>query len=787
MVFVEGVLRKTARKGGPFMSTLFAVTFFAFTHYAALALCALLSYVIGRTLTMRWEYHSAWEKAVFCTSLGLGVIAYLVFILSILHWLYAWIVLGILTLIAIFCFPAWRELWRQFARFWMGRRSPNFWLLGGFASAVVLLPLFILPLYPPTTWDSTMYHLMLAKTYVQNHELTFTPYIRFSLFPQIIQMLFTLMLMVYDDVMAQLTQFLMMVLVAIALYAWGLRLFTARVGLWSAALWLGTPLVIWLSASAYIDLGLTLFVLLGTYAFYCWWNSKDNKWLILTAAFCGMAAASKYTGLFFMAIYGLIAAIYLLRRRQFIEIFLFASVAFIIAAPWYLRSYYYSGNPFLPYFSEIFGHGYMSPEEIQGMLHEQRSHGVNRTFGNLLLLPWHLAFNQQLFHTEAPLNPVYFLVAPLLIIGALKNHHIRWLSTVAVAYLLFWFFSFQISRYLLPILPMLSLAAMATVDHLIGDRIRRHALQVLLVIGATFALLFPGWAYALYRIDRNGLPPATTEQRDAFLSRVHLPYEAISYLNRLHGNDYVLYVLYAEDMAYFVNGFFLGDWFGPARYSRVLSKFSSGAALYDELKAMGVDYFLYTTHRYRTPLPDDASFHSYFRLIYAKPYIQLYELAKEGVQYQRVLSPNLLRNPSFEQLQGDGQPLGWEKIGDPAVKIVPGQGVVVEGTEQYFFTQSVPIHPGRFYLLKASMKSEGKLSYGRLHINWRDSQGNLIQVHIQDEKVGTEWEQFNMVVKAPEEATTAWVVADAFGDSVVWFDDFSLQEVNYTTSAPKED
>jgi 4-amino-4-deoxy-L-arabinose transferase-like glycosyltransferase len=763
------------------MSTLLAVTFFSFIHYAALALFVLLSYVIGRTLTMRWEYHSFWEKVVFCASLGLGFVAYLVFILGILRWLYTWIVLVFLTLIAVFCFSAWRELWKQFARLWMRCCSSHFWLLGGFASAAVLLPFFILPLYPPTTWDSTMYHLAHAKIYVQNHALTFTPYIRYSLFPQIIEMLFTLMLMVYDDVMAQLTQFLMMVLVAIALYAWGLRFFTARVGLWSAALWLGTPLVIWLSASAYIDIGLTLFVLLGTYAFYCWQNSGDNKWLILTAVFCGLAAASKYTGLFFVAIYSLIAAIYLLRRRQFMEIFLFAGVTFIIAVPWYLRGYYYSGNPFLPYFSEIFGHGYMSPEDIHGILDEQRSHGINRTFGNLLLLPWHLAFNQWLFDTPAPLGFGISLAIPLLIIGILKNYHVRQLSVIAVAYLLFWFFSFQMSRFLLPILPMLSLAAMAIVDHLIGDRIRGcYALQILLIIGPTFALLFPGWAYALYIISQNGLPPVTAEQRDAFLSRMLLPYEAISHLNTLHGNDYVLYVLYAENMAYFVNGFFLGDWIGPARYSRVLSKFSSGAALYDELKAMNVDYFLYTTHRYRTPLPDDADFHRYFRLIYAKPYVQLYELAKKGVQYQRILSPNLLLNPSFEQLQGDGQPLGWEKVGEPSIKIVPERGVVVEGTEQYFFTQGVPIHPGLFYLLNASMKSDGKLSYGRMHINWRDSQGNLIQVDIQDEKVSAEWEQFSMVVKAPKEATTAWVVADAFGDSVVWFDDFSLHEVSYT-------
>lgn len=771
----------------PWVSAFFNVALFALAHYAALAVFALLGYAIGRMLTMRCEYHSAWERAVFCTSLGLGVIACIVFILALLHWLYAWIVLGILTLIAIFCVPAWRELGRQLVKFWVERRPKKFWLLGGFASLAVLLPIFILALYPPTTWDSTMYHLALAKIYAQNHELSFTPYIRFSLFPQVIQMLFTLMLMVYDDVMAQLTQFLMMVLTAIGLYAWGLRLFAPRVGLWAAALWLGTPLVVWLSASAYIDLGLALFLLLGTYAFYCWWNSQDSKWLILSAAFFGLAAASKYTGLLFLVVYGFMAAVYLLRKRKFAEISLFAVVVLLIAAPWYLRSYYYSGNPFLPYFSEIFGHGYMSPDEIQGLLDEQRSHGIDRTLSNLLLLPWHLAFNQQPFSPEAPLNPLYFLAIPLLIIGVLKNPHVRWLLAIAAAYLLFWFLSFQILRYLLPILPMLILAITATFDQLAEKiKIRRHAVQAVLVIAVMAVFIFPGWTYALYKIERYGPLPATTEQRDAFLSQVHLPYEAIRYLNKLRGRDNVVYVLYAENMAYFVDGVFLGDWLGPARYSRVLGKLASGTALYDELRAIGADYFLYTTHRYRAPLPDDPSFYSHFRLIYARPYVQLFELAKEGVQYQRVLGSELLHNPGFEQLQ-EGQPLDWERIKDPALKSVPGRGIVAQGEAQRFYLQGVPIHASRFYLLTASMKSEEKPSgYGRLHINWRDSQGNLIRVDIEDVKVEEEWKRFSMVIQAPEGAAKAWVLADTYGDSVVWFDNFSLREVNYTTSTFKD-
>jgi hypothetical protein len=53
---------------------------FALTHYAAAGLLALLAYVFGRRLTFGVRYNSVLEQVSYSTALGLGLIAYLVFL-----------------------------------------------------------------------------------------------------------------------------------------------------------------------------------------------------------------------------------------------------------------------------------------------------------------------------------------------------------------------------------------------------------------------------------------------------------------------------------------------------------------------------------------------------------------------------------------------------------------------------------------------------------------------------------------------------------------------------------
>jgi 4-amino-4-deoxy-L-arabinose transferase-like glycosyltransferase len=245
-------------------------------------------------------------------------------------------------------------------------------------------------------------------------------------------MLFSLMLLLYDDISAQFVQFLMMWVVAIALYAWGQRAFRREVGLWSGVLWLSNPLVLWLGASAYIDLGLTMFVVLAAYSFFNWYQSRSASWLVLSALFFGFAAGSKYLALFPLAVFGLFLLYWAAKERRFREVIAFTIIVAAVASPWYIRNLYYTGNPVWPYFGPKFGYGIWSAEDLKGQLQEQTSYGAGKTLIALIMLPWNVVFHGALFHADLSISPAYSLALPLYVIGAWRNKYLRAVLLVAV-------------------------------------------------------------------------------------------------------------------------------------------------------------------------------------------------------------------------------------------------------------------------------------------------------------------------------------------------------------------
>ncbi len=141
------------------------------------------------------------------------------------------------------------------------------------------------------------------------------------------------------------------------------------------------------------------------------------------------------------------------------------------------------------------------------------------------------------------------------------------------------------------------------------------------------ACFLPGWLYAGYRIQRQGPPPLTKEGREAYLSHRLPSYPALSFLNRELGRDYTVWALHAENMAYFAEGRFLGDWVGPASFQRVLGASRDAGSLHRELRGLGATHLLIPDRRELTPpLPDDAAFRRWFRPVYQDPGARLYAL-----------------------------------------------------------------------------------------------------------------------------------------------------------------
>lgn len=600
------------------------VSFLILAHYFALTLTATLAYLIGRRLTAHIKYQTKLEAICFSLGLGLGAIAYLIAILGLLKLLYTGVLAVALTLSAMLCWPIWRKWPQQLRGYsWRGlwQRWPIMICLG------VALPLLLLPLYPPIAWDSIAQHLAAAKIFAQQHALIFTPYLRYPVFPQTNQMLFVGALLCYDDLLAQLIELLVLAILLATLIAFGKRHLSARAGWWGAALLLSSPLVIWVSSAAYVDTALMLYVFLSVYAFWNWSVAREQAWLVLAGVLMGLAIGTKYPALFFLLILVIIACVVSRGRERWRSPFIFGGYALLIASLWLARNFYHTRNPLFPFYYEIFapffGYGEWRPEYLGDLLSNPSTRGVERSLIGLLSLPWKLTFDGSAFEAEAQISPFYLVFLPITMIAAFRHRYARYLFALAVSYTLFWWANYQIVRYLLPALPFFCLATATALDLACQQLIRRRSFTVL----GCALLIYPGWVYAARSVQYRGLIPANTIQRDDFISRSLPTYPMYQFLNRMNGRDYTVYSLYDENLFYFADGQLKGDWFGPARFGRILERLHDSRALYDELTGLGANYFLINSQRVEVKLPEDEFFKQHFRPVFKITKAMLYELS----------------------------------------------------------------------------------------------------------------------------------------------------------------
>jgi hypothetical protein len=140
----------------------------------------------------------------------------------------------------------------------------------------------------------------------------------------------------------------------------------------------------------------------------------------------------------------------------------------------------------------------------------------------------------------------------------------------------------------------------------------------------------PGWLYAGYKIRKQGPLPVTTTRREAYLARQLPLYPAIAFLNRARGRDFAVWALHAENMAYFADGRFLGDWFGPARFDAVLRGLRGPEDLHRRLRRLGADHLLVTARNGGLPFPEDGpgaeDFRRWFQPVYADPAARVFAL-----------------------------------------------------------------------------------------------------------------------------------------------------------------
>nr|HID58934.1 phospholipid carrier-dependent glycosyltransferase [Desulfobacterales bacterium] len=214
---------------------------------------------------------------------------------------------------------------------------------------------------PPISRDALIHHLAIPKLWLNHGGFYEIPWAEYSYYPMNIEVLYLVSLYFKNDIAPKFIHFVFGLGTGLLVFCYLKQRFDRIWGLLGMIIFITTPIVVWLSTSAYVDLGMTFFTTGSILSFTKWRGSGYGrlKWLIISSSFMGMALGTKYNALIVWFFLNLMIAYYYAKdtRRQLPALkygFVFFTITLLIASPWYIKNYLLTGNPFYPLFESFF-------------------------------------------------------------------------------------------------------------------------------------------------------------------------------------------------------------------------------------------------------------------------------------------------------------------------------------------------------------------------------------------------------------------------------------------------
>jgi hypothetical protein len=424
---------------------------------------------------------SASMEIVVNTALGAAVWSLIWFFLGVAHAYYGWaaivaVIVGIGAAVVAYVSRSpigYKE--RE------GASSADILLLVLSAVSVVLA--FIASLAPPTAKDTLLYHFAVPKAFVAQHSSAFVEG-NIASFLSLGTEMHTVWAMLLGGMVspraaetaAGVTMFLFFPLLLIAVFGWSRELGLSRT--WSmlaAAIVATIPTAYHVAASGYIDIALALFVTLAVYELARWWRYQESGSIVYIAIVLGAALSIKLTAVVIVAAF---AVVVLLRARnaaagtgRVVATGLGALLlAGAIASPWYVRNWVATGSPLFPFYMSIWpGKATGWDVERSNLFRAMNSQygGENKSALDYAIAPWNLSVTAQpeiAANFDGVIGVAFFIGLPLLVWGLWRFDlpvDVKIAAGVAAVMYLFWLFSSQQIRYLVPVLPGLAVAIVA--------------------------------------------------------------------------------------------------------------------------------------------------------------------------------------------------------------------------------------------------------------------------------------------------------------------------------------
>lgn len=455
----------------------------------------------------------------------------------------------------------------------------------------------LLCLVPPISRDALVHHLAVPKLYLRAGGMVEIPTMAWSYYPMNLDLLYWGCLWLGSDILPKFVHFAFGVGTAALIHRYLREKLGGVWGLGGAFLLLSTPIIMKLSTTVYVDLGLAFFSLAATLVLFRCREEGFSRWrrVAWAGVLCGLGLGVKYNGLLVLMLLSLLVPLLVSRsvargdRRDAKAVgfgALFVVAALLAYAPTGVRNTVWTGNPIYPLCNgpvQKIRNVLVGPEvkdpapavtaaapsknlpvrfhplQLRGLIHGESGLEVS-------LLPLRIFFqgkdgDPRLF--DGRLSPLLFLFFPL--IPLWRRIPGGWRSDVGSLFFVTWiyiFLAFFLTsvrvRYLVPVVPHLVLLAVfglrAAVDFL--GAVARPFLKGAGVASLALFIGYGLWMNAAYAVGLYGyvkpLDYLTGKvDRDGYIARYRTEHDAFLYLNRTLDQTARLYFIYLGKRGYY--------------------------------------------------------------------------------------------------------------------------------------------------------------------------------------------------------------------------------------------
>jgi len=572
------------------------------------------------------------EEVAFSIMLGTGIVGLLIFALGILH---LFSPVPVVLLFAVLLLLTRRDVLRFYTVLAAAAKT-NLGAKQRRGVAILFCALLVLltlrAALPPHVVDEAIYHLAAPKAFVDAGRI-YPLYDNFSGdMPLLAHMFYVVCLIAKADIAARLFSLSLAVSTAIALYAFGTRYFSRKIGTLAMFGIFGAGMFLEVSVTTRVDVTLAGMGFVALYAMINYFETDSRGWLLASALLSGFSLGIKYTAAIWVGLMG-VMFLYecLVRKRQaFVTVLargvLFAVVALASFSPWLAKNYAFFKNPVYPFVTgEVAEHSaegirffnaaderkmdaYLEQSKreipktvdvINALMTEAESHREERHPFRV----WEFFTNPDRYNmglAEGHHEPNYlFLLAPLLLFLP-KQRWIVWFGLISVAFFCFIASTSWIARYYVPIYPVMTLISIYVLVTL-ADKLKAHApiAKILPATAVVTTVTLTAFVFVLqFYVSGGASFQMGRLSRREFL-QAGFYYPAIDYINHNSPAD-AKFMLVGAQMGYHLQRPYLAEvgW-DTVEWQRLMIRNNSIEDIHEDIKRQGITHFLYSPGLFR--------------------------------------------------------------------------------------------------------------------------------------------------------------------------------------------